>query len=104
MSSPLSPWDPEASESPDCVFPTSSYHSARSSPSSSSSTQQRSSTLPILNPVVNDPSWPAATSGGVVSRGLLANADAACAVASPLMDPARVNLIVERSIEFEGNL
>jgi diacylglycerol kinase (ATP) len=44
-------------------------------------------TLPIVNPLVSHPSWPTIASGGVISKVLLANADAMCCVASPLMDP-----------------
>ncbi len=63
--------------------------SAHSSPNKSSSNQhtKRKKTLPIVNPLVSHPAWPAVASGGVVSKVLLANADTICAVASPLMDP-----------------
>ncbi|KAG7170655.1 Diacylglycerol kinase eta-like, partial [Homarus americanus] len=46
--------------------------------------------LPIINPLVSLPMWPniaaGASSGGLISKVLLANADALCAAASPLMD------------------
>lgn len=61
--------------------------SAHSSPNKSSSHQAKRKTLPIVNPLVSHPAWPAVASGGVVSKVLLANADTICAVASPLMDP-----------------
>lgn len=71
-----------------------SYSSAANSPFSSSAHSspnknhyRKRKTLPIVNPLVSDPSWPAIASGGMVSKVLLANADAICAVASPLMDP-----------------
>ncbi|XP_048521223.1 diacylglycerol kinase eta [Dendroctonus ponderosae] len=44
--------------------------------------------LPIINPLVRLPSWPnVTTSGGFISKCLLANADTLCAAVSPLMDP-----------------
>ncbi|XP_069681666.1 diacylglycerol kinase eta isoform X7 [Periplaneta americana] len=44
--------------------------------------------LPIINPLVRLPMWPNVSGGaGLVSKVLLANADALCAAASPLMDP-----------------
>ncbi|XP_063242323.1 diacylglycerol kinase eta isoform X2 [Bacillus rossius redtenbacheri] len=44
--------------------------------------------LPIINPLVRLPMWPNISGGaGLVSKALLANADALCAAASPLMDP-----------------
>ncbi|ODN01907.1 Diacylglycerol kinase delta [Orchesella cincta] len=62
--------------------------SAHSSPNKSSSHQHsKRKTLPIVNPLVSHPAWPAVASGGLVSKVLLANADTICAVASPLMDP-----------------
>lgn len=61
--------------------------SAHSSPNKSSSQHAKRKTLPIVNPLVSHPAWPAVASGGVVSKVLLANADTICAVASPLMDP-----------------
>lgn len=62
--------------------------SAHSSPNKSGSQQHpKRKTLPIVNPLVSHPAWPAVASGGVVSKVLLANADTICAVASPLMDP-----------------
>jgi diacylglycerol kinase (ATP) len=43
--------------------------------------------LPIINPHVRSPMWPNVSGGaGLVSKVLLANADALCAVVSPLMD------------------
>lgn len=46
--------------------------------------------LPIINPLVSLPIWPniatGGQSGGLISKVLLANADALCAAASPLMD------------------
>ncbi|KAK4300108.1 hypothetical protein Pmani_027673 [Petrolisthes manimaculis] len=46
--------------------------------------------LPIINPLVSLPMWPniaaGGSSGGLISKVLLANADALCAAASPLMD------------------
>lgn len=57
------------------------------SPSVSPRQLQHRKTLPIVNPLVSHPSWPTIASGGIVSKVLLANADAICAVASPLMDP-----------------
>ncbi|KAL7648929.1 UNVERIFIED_CONTAM: hypothetical protein RMT77_000864 [Armadillidium vulgare] len=46
--------------------------------------------LPIINPLVMLPTWPniaaGGSTGGLVSKVLLANADALCAAASPLMD------------------
>ncbi|XP_023710920.1 diacylglycerol kinase eta isoform X3 [Cryptotermes secundus] len=52
--------------------------------------EERSPTkrLPIINPLVRSPMWPNVSAGaGLVSKVLLANADALCAAASPLMDP-----------------
>ncbi|KAL1490343.1 hypothetical protein ABEB36_013057 [Hypothenemus hampei] len=44
--------------------------------------------LPIINPLVRLPSWPyVTTSGGFISKCLLANADTLCAAVGPLMDP-----------------
>ncbi|XP_068086403.1 diacylglycerol kinase eta [Anabrus simplex] len=44
--------------------------------------------LPIINPLVRLPTWPNVGSGaGLISKVLLANADALCAAVSPLMDP-----------------
>ncbi|XP_039295838.1 diacylglycerol kinase eta isoform X5 [Nilaparvata lugens] len=43
--------------------------------------------LPIINPLVRLPTWPNVSSIGMVSKALLANADALCAAAVPLMDP-----------------
>ncbi|XP_071543284.1 diacylglycerol kinase delta isoform X2 [Panulirus ornatus] len=46
--------------------------------------------LPIINPLVSLPMWPniaaGGSSGGLISKVLLANASALCAAASPLMD------------------
>ena len=44
-------------------------------------------TMPVINPLVMHPSWPSVSAGGVIGKVLMANADAMCAVASPLMDP-----------------
>ncbi|KAK7582693.1 hypothetical protein V9T40_014138 [Parthenolecanium corni] len=44
-------------------------------------------TLPIINPLVRLPQWPNITEPGIISKVLLANADALCAAAVPLMDP-----------------
>ncbi|XP_065210954.1 diacylglycerol kinase eta-like isoform X2 [Planococcus citri] len=44
-------------------------------------------TLPIINPLVRLPQWPNVTEAGIVGKVLLANADALCAAAVPLMDP-----------------
>ncbi|XP_047501836.1 diacylglycerol kinase eta-like, partial [Penaeus chinensis] len=59
---------------------------ARSSAAARSSRKH----LPIINPLVSLPMWPniaaGASSGGLISKVLLANADALCAAASPLMD------------------
>ncbi|XP_053594048.1 diacylglycerol kinase eta isoform X2 [Microplitis demolitor] len=44
--------------------------------------------LPIINPLVQLPTWPNIGGGaGFISQALLANADALCAAVSPLMDP-----------------
>ncbi|GLV41416.1 uncharacterized protein CBL_06646 [Carabus blaptoides fortunei] len=44
--------------------------------------------LPIINPLVRLPSWPHVSgTSGLISKCLLANADALCAAVSPLMDP-----------------
>ncbi|XP_024942630.1 diacylglycerol kinase eta isoform X4 [Cephus cinctus] len=44
--------------------------------------------LPIINPLVQLPMWPNVGGGaGLISKALLANADALCAAVSPLMDP-----------------
>nr|XP_024218639.1 diacylglycerol kinase eta-like isoform X8 [Halyomorpha halys] len=43
--------------------------------------------LPIINPLVRLPTWPNISGPGLVSKVLLANADALCAAAVPLMDP-----------------
>nr|CAD7194555.1 unnamed protein product [Timema douglasi] len=44
--------------------------------------------LPIINPLVRLPMWPNVSTGaGLISKVLLANADALCAAVSPLMDP-----------------
>uniref|UniRef100_A0A8D8YU22 Diacylglycerol kinase n=1 Tax=Cacopsylla melanoneura TaxID=428564 RepID=A0A8D8YU22_9HEMI len=52
------------------------------------STPSQSKTLPIINPLVRLPNWPNVSgSGGLISKVLLANADALCAAAVPLMDP-----------------
>ncbi|KAK6644849.1 hypothetical protein RUM43_001122 [Polyplax serrata] len=43
--------------------------------------------LPIINPLVRLPMWPNVSGGaGLISQVLLANADALCATAAPLMD------------------
>ncbi|CAK1600303.1 unnamed protein product [Parnassius mnemosyne] len=54
--------------------------------SSKSDTSERAKKLPIINPLVQLPSWPHVTQG-FISQCLLANADALCAAVSPLMDP-----------------
>ncbi|KAG8333309.1 hypothetical protein J6590_000436 [Homalodisca vitripennis] len=58
------------------------------SPSSDSSRPiAREKRLPIINPLVRLPMWPNVTGGaGLISQALLANADALCAAAVPLMD------------------
>ncbi|XP_014254870.1 diacylglycerol kinase eta isoform X2 [Cimex lectularius] len=43
--------------------------------------------LPIINPLVRLPTWPNISGSGIVGKVLLANADALCAAAVPLMDP-----------------
>ncbi|XP_044751269.1 diacylglycerol kinase eta isoform X2 [Coccinella septempunctata] len=44
--------------------------------------------MPIINPLVQLPSWPNVSSGsGFISKCLLANADTLCAAVSPLIDP-----------------
>ncbi|VVC34305.1 Hypothetical protein CINCED_3A011770 [Cinara cedri] len=43
--------------------------------------------LPIINPLVTLPTWPNVTESSLISQVLLANADALCAPAVPLMDP-----------------
>ncbi|XP_034232119.1 diacylglycerol kinase eta isoform X2 [Thrips palmi] len=48
---------------------------------------QKAKSLPIINPLVRLPMWPNVSSAGMISKALLANADALCAAASPLMDP-----------------
>ncbi|KAG4078409.1 hypothetical protein HA402_013120 [Bradysia odoriphaga] len=49
---------------------------------------EKSKKLPIINPMVQLPSWPNVTGGtGFISKCLLANADTLCAAVSPLMDP-----------------
>ena len=67
------------------LFSSPSLHS--NSPSPNKMSQNNKKTLPIVNPLVSHPSWPTIASGGIVSKVLLANADAMCCVASPLMDP-----------------
>ncbi|CAG5053743.1 unnamed protein product [Parnassius apollo] len=52
----------------------------------SDTTSERAKKLPIINPLVQLPSWPHVTQG-FISQCLLANADALCAAVSPLMDP-----------------
>ncbi|GAB6019773.1 hypothetical protein CHUAL_001321 [Chamberlinius hualienensis] len=42
--------------------------------------------LPIINPLSSLPIWPNIAGGSLISKVLLANADALCAAASPLMD------------------
>ncbi|XP_059351817.1 diacylglycerol kinase delta-like isoform X2 [Daphnia carinata] len=42
--------------------------------------------MPIINPLVTLPMWPNVETGGLISKVLLANADALCAAVSPLMD------------------
>ncbi|XP_050541600.1 diacylglycerol kinase eta-like isoform X2 [Daktulosphaira vitifoliae] len=44
-------------------------------------------TLPIINPLVTLPTWPNVAESSLISQVLLANADALCAPAVPLMDP-----------------
>ncbi|KAK9878461.1 hypothetical protein WA026_022100 [Henosepilachna vigintioctopunctata] len=44
--------------------------------------------MPIINPLVQLPTWPNVSSGGgFISKCLLANADTLCAAVSPLIDP-----------------
>ncbi|KAA0185966.1 hypothetical protein HAZT_HAZT009719 [Hyalella azteca] len=68
-------------------------HSAASGhqgPQPPSKAPGRQKALPIINPLVSLPIWPniaaGGHSGGLISKVLLANADALCAAASPLMD------------------
>ncbi|XP_073982578.1 diacylglycerol kinase eta isoform X5 [Rhodnius prolixus] len=61
-----------------CTVKTDSLESGKSLPDKK---------LPIINPLVRLPSWPNITGSGIVSKVLLANADALCAAAVPLMDP-----------------
>jgi len=46
----------------------------------------RKKKMPIINPLVTLPMWPNVETGGLISKVLLANADALCAAVSPLMD------------------
>ncbi|XP_054270503.1 diacylglycerol kinase eta-like isoform X1 [Macrosteles quadrilineatus] len=56
--------------------------------SESSKPVAREKRLPIINPLVRLPMWPNVSGGaGLISQALLANADALCAAAVPLMDP-----------------
>ncbi|KAF0760760.1 diacylglycerol kinase eta-like [Aphis craccivora] len=48
---------------------------------------KRNKHLPIINPLVTLPTWPNVTESSLISQVLLANADALCAPAVPLMDP-----------------
>jgi len=84
MGSLFKPLEVEIPKSPNSRH--SFFEMLDSSHSPSISPRQRK-TLPIVNPLVSHPSWPAIASGGIVSKVLLANVDAICAVASPLMDP-----------------
>ena len=66
---------------------------SQSHSAASGTTQQKihhRKALPIINPLVSLPIWPniatGGQSGGLISKVLLANADALCAAASPLMD------------------
>ncbi|KAI9559041.1 putative diacylglycerol kise eta-like [Daphnia sinensis] len=52
--------------------------------SGSAATKKRK--MPIINPLVTLPMWPNVETGGLISKVLLANADALCAAVSPLMD------------------
>lgn len=52
--------------------------------------QQR--TFPIINPLASLPMWPNLNRESLVGKVLLANADALCAAASPLMDVEEVSL------------
>lgn len=65
--------------------PFSGSSSMSSSPNKGSN--GKNSILPLINPLVLHPSWPSIAAGGIIGQVLMANADAMCAVASPLMDP-----------------
>lgn len=48
--------------------------------------------FPIINPLASLPMWPNLNKESLVGKVLLANADALCAAASPLMDVEEVSL------------
>ncbi|XP_050419920.1 diacylglycerol kinase eta isoform X2 [Adelges cooleyi] len=66
-------------------------HTRNPSPTPCSSqnetTLKQGKQLPIINPLVTLPSWPNVAESSLISQVLLANADALCAPAVPLMDP-----------------
>lgn len=54
--------------------------------------QQQQRTFPIINPLASLPMWPNLNRESLVGKVLLANADALCAAASPLMDVEEISL------------
>ncbi|RZF33052.1 hypothetical protein LSTR_LSTR007968 [Laodelphax striatellus] len=74
------------SDSTEQATPTSHTHTPGHA-SNKDSEKNKEKELPIINPLVRLPTWPNVSSIGMVSKALLANADALCAAAVPLMDP-----------------
>ncbi|KAG1674774.1 Diacylglycerol kinase eta [Nymphon striatum] len=56
--------------------------------------------FPIINPLVSLPMWPSVNKDNLIGKVLLANADALCAAASPLMDIEEMSLtgFTERTV------
>lgn len=48
--------------------------------------------FPIINPLASLPMWPNLNKDSLIGKVLLANADALCAAASPLMDVEEMSL------------
>lgn len=65
-------------------------HAAGEPPPRGGAQHQRS--FPIINPLASLPMWPNLNRESLVGKVLLANADALCAAASPLMDVEEVSL------------
>ncbi|XP_054724855.1 diacylglycerol kinase eta-like [Uloborus diversus] len=58
----------------------------------SESSQADSREFPIINPLASLPMWPNLNKDSLIGKVLLANADALCAAASPLMDVEEMSL------------
>lgn len=81
--------------SPSEELPPSSTHPLSTSPQQPlqlQQPQQQQRTFPIINPLASLPMWPNLNRESLVGKVLLANADALCAAASPLMDVEDVSL------------